>query len=146
MRSMDNNAPIPQTELSAELSDNTTVNYKLFKVSGICLATFLGSIFAGGLLMTLNFTRLGKEAEAKKTLLHAGLATVFIILLVFLTPKNMYIPNTILTIAQVILAYHYVKKYQAAEIDSHIENGGLTNSNWKAAGIALLVLMVVVVA
>lgn len=137
MHSTDNNAPTPQTELN----DNTTVNYKLFKVSGIGLATFLGSMFAGGLLMSLNFQRLGQETKAKQALLYSGLATLFVIIVVSSIPESVDIPNTILTVPQIILVLYFAKNYQTTEIDAHIENGGLAESNWKAAGIALLVLI-----
>ena len=126
---------------NADLTNDLDVNYKLFKITGIGLATFFGTVFAGGILMAINFSRLGREAEAKKALIFSALATLAIIGVSFLIPDDVNIPSVAFTVPQIIIMIQLAKKHQASDIESHVNLGGKTSSNWIAFGISLLVLI-----
>jgi len=128
---------------NANLSDldASTVDKKLYKISGIGLAAFFGTIFASGILMAINYQRLGYQAAAKKTLVWSGIATLVLFGIIFLIPEDTKIPNSAFTIPQIIAMVQLAKRYQQDKLEAHVASGGLLASNWKAFGISLLVLI-----
>jgi len=119
---------------------NAGYDFELYTISAIGLATFFGTVFAGGLILAINFKRLGKESEARKTLLFSAIALAVVFLIAFQIPEDVNVPNIIFTIIQLVAMIQIAKKLQAADINHHIDNGGWVASNWKAFGISLLVL------
>lgn len=117
----------------------------LYKTSGIGVATFIGSVLAGGIIMYINFNRLGLEDKAKKCLIYSTLATLVIFGIAFLIPEDFNIPNIAFTIPQVVAMMQIAKSQQGAFIDDHKSSGGTLASNWKAFGISLVVLVGIVV-
>jgi hypothetical protein len=64
---MTENCEKPAINLENKLNANLR-DFELYKVSAIGLATFCGSVLAGGILLSQNFERLGKRDAATKTL------------------------------------------------------------------------------
>lgn len=126
---------------SADLRSPKVEKFTLYKISGVGVATFFGSILAGGVLMSINYKRLGNEEAAKKTLIYSVLATFAVLGVIFLIPEDIEIPNTALSIPQVIAMVQIAKKNQQNDIDNHISDGGQVSSNWKAFGIGLLTMI-----
>src|SRR5690606_4125770 len=116
-------------------------DYELYKVSAIGIATFFGTILAGGLLLSKNFKRLGKESAARDALIYSVIATVAVTALALLIPEDWNIPSFAFTVPQLVAMMQIARQQQEADIDRHIDNGGALASNWKALGISLLVLL-----
>jgi hypothetical protein len=116
-------------------------DYQLFKVSGIGVATFFGTLLAGGFLMYRNYKNLGKDAAANKALLYSALATVAVFVIAMLIPEGVDIPNIVFTIPQIIAIVQIAKKQQGSDLERHVEEGGQLASDWKAFGISLIVLI-----
>jgi hypothetical protein len=127
------------------ISDRTCPDFALYKVSAIGLATFLGSMAAGGLLLSKNFKKLGKETEARNALIYSVIATIAVFIIGMNIPEDWNIPGIIFTIPQGLVMYHIAKHMQEKDINQHIENGGALASNWKAAGISILVFIGVMI-
>jgi amino acid transporter len=123
---------------SANLGKSQSHEYSLYKITGIGIATFLGSILAGGFLMYLNFKRLGLIEKANKTLIYSSIATVIVFIIIFLIPEDINIPNTAFSIPQIIAMVQIAKHQQGGLIETHAEANGPLASNWKAFGIGLL--------
>jgi len=126
---------------TAELEAKGQAEYKLYKVSGVWTATFLGSMLAGGIVMAINYKRLGMDAEANKTLLYSVLAMLAFFVIIYFIPDDINIPQYVFVIPQVVVMAQLAKRYQQEYIDVHIQNGGEMASNWKAAGIAILTVI-----
>jgi len=124
-------------------SKESAHDYQLFKISGIGIATFFGSLLAGGFLLARNFKNLGNEAAAKKALIYSAIATVAVFAIALLIPEDVNIPNLVFTIPQIIVIVQIAKQQQGNAIARHVEAGGQLASDWKAFGISLLVLLVV---
>jgi len=124
----------------------SSVDYQLYKISGIGIATFFGSILAGGFLMSRNYKKLGKHAAATKALVYSAIATVAVLVISFLIPEDLNIPNLAFTIPQIIVMVQLAKKEQGADIEAHAANGGVLASDWKAFGISLLVIVALMAA
>jgi hypothetical protein len=114
---------------------------KMYRLSGIAIATFLGGLFAGGLLLSKNFKILGQDDLARTALIYSGLGMLGVIVIAVFIPESWNVPNVVFQVPQIVLMYQYAKRHQEADIAAHIENGGGVASNWKAAGIALLVVL-----
>ncbi|MGD8925386.1 MAG: hypothetical protein PVG20_00965 [Thioalkalispiraceae bacterium] len=132
----------PASDLENDV-ETYSLDYKLYKVSGIGVATFFGSILAGGLLMSRNYKHLGKELEARKALIYSFLATFFILLIAFLIPDDVHIPNLVFTIPQIIVMVQIAKSEQGQAIQDHEQRGGALASNWLAFGISILVALAI---
>ena len=120
---------------------NKTYDFELYKISGIGLATFVGSTLAGGFLISQNYKRLGDVRMANKALTYSVLATIALILLAYFTPENMNIPNMVFTVVQVVVIVQIAKQLQGKTISDHISHGGALASNWKAFGLSLLIII-----
>jgi hypothetical protein len=123
-----------------------TLNYQsvatrgpeLHSVKAIALATFLGSIFAGAVLLAINFRRLGKRGMVVPTIL-AGLAALAVLIGIgFAMPGA---PGFIFVIAQIALVRVVATKTQGEALQQHESRGGKIASGWKAAGVGTICLV-----
>lgn len=116
--------------------------YKLYSIEGVMLATFLGSIFAGGLLLAINAFRMGRSAQGW-TLAAGSLVIVvgLVLLSALVLPDRM--PSFVLLIPQMLAAYAVGNHLQKKEIALHQRSGGALASNWGSAGIAILCALLI---
>ncbi|HHW2905687.1 TPA: hypothetical protein ACUUBU_000684 [Pseudomonas aeruginosa] len=111
----------------------------LYRLSAIGLGTFIGTPLAGAFLAAVNLRRLGRAQEVGKTWL-VGLC-LFVLLPVLGATEN--IPSIGFTVAQIFGMVYYAKSAFGPALDSHKAAGGAFISNWRAAGIGLLFMLVV---
>lgn len=130
----------PQANLE-ENEENKKYDFELYKISGIGLATFIGSTLAGGFLISQNYKRLGNVRMANKALTYTVLATIFLFLVAYFMPEDMNVPNMVFTVIQVVVLVQIAKQLQAKELSNHVAHGGVLASNWKAFGISLIVII-----
>lgn len=116
----------------------TTPTYKLFDANAVTLATFLGSPFAGCLLMAINYHRLGHNARAVITLFVGIFLTVLLIFIGWTIKATIPI-----AMAMVFAARWSAEKLQGPAIQNHLNQGGLRFTRWTAfwIGIIFLVLL-----
>lgn len=132
----------------AELIDNSQAehegigDYKLFKISGIGLATFFAGLPGGGFLLAQNFKRQGQHDKANKALGFSIVGFFLILVLGFFLPES--IPNVAYTVTQILIMVNIGKHHQEQIIFKHRQHGQV-ESNWKAFGISLLVFLVEII-
>jgi ABC-type nickel/cobalt efflux system permease component RcnA len=114
-------------------------NTKMYRISGAGIATFAGSMFAGGWVLAKNFRVLGDHDRARKMLIYSGVGTVVMLSIGFAIPESWNIPNVVFLVPQLLAMHQYAKRNQEAHIQAHVENGGQLESNWKAFGVGMLV-------
>lgn len=134
------------TPPQADLSPQATQPYQLYSIGGVGVATFFGSILAGGIIMWINFRRLGKFEAAQKTLIYTCFATIALFGVLMMLPDDLNIPDISFTIPQIIMMVSIAKAQQKADIDAHIRKGGKMASKWKAFGIGLLAIIPILAA
>ena len=132
----------PESNVTLE-GNARTYNYKLFKVSGIGVATFFGTVLAGGYLMYRNYRNLGQYDEAKKVLIWSVVAAVMILGIAFMIPEDINIPNAVLNIVQLVVVMQLAKKWFEQDLIDHELHGGAFASNWIAFGISLIILLII---
>lgn len=110
-----------------------------YKVSGIGLATFLGSSLAGGVLLYLNEKQRGNPQRGYTLLGIALLILALIIGLAILLPVE--VPSVVFGAVQMFAMVHISHSNQGQQLTYHQSQGHGMASNWKAAGISLLVVL-----
>src|ERR1035438_821523 len=83
---MSSSYPIPMP--GGEASPPPIPAYRLFNADSVGLATFLGTPIAGGILMAVNYRRLGKGGKAAAVLLIALLVTALALVFGYLVPQG----------------------------------------------------------
>lgn len=109
----------------------------LYSVQGVVIASVLGSLAAGVVMLYLNYRTLGKVVLAQRWALWG--AAIYIVLIGIAT----LLPNTtVLALAynvfQAIIAYFLATQLQGAAIAYHTSQGGSLHSNLRAAGVGFL--------
>ena len=137
---MQNPYKTPESDVTPE-GKQKTYSYRLFKVTGIGVATFFGTALAGGYLIYRNYKNLGNDAAAKKVMLLSAVATAALFGVSLIIPEGVAGPNVGLTIAQVVVMTQLAKKWFEDDLLDHEVNGGTLASNWLAFGISLLVFL-----
>ncbi|MCW7538336.1 hypothetical protein OOT46_10840 [Aquabacterium sp. A7-Y] len=115
----------------------TAAGPRLYSMGGIMWATFIGNLFATGLLMAHNYRALGQPRKARDAMLLAVAGMVVLLMLVFVLPEN--VPALVFSLPQLLAAYQVAKPHQLHDVDPHLSRAGALHSNWRAAGIGLLV-------
>ena len=141
---MDNSAYTPPGS-DLEFSNNRNYCYKLFDLQSIGIATFFGSLLAGGVVMAINFKNMGRSDHALTTIVCSLIATAILFALVFFVLLDSEIPRFIIVVPQVLLTLFCAKTYQGKSIDKHKENGGKLYSRWLAFLIGVITIVVILI-
>ena len=113
--------------------------YKLYSQTGIDLATVLGTLVAGSLLLAANLRHLGDRNAARNTIILGLVGSFSLVWAVFrLPPAFDAVPGGVFLLLQVGAIHAYGKWKQAEALQHHQESAGVFHSKWRAAGIALL--------
>ncbi len=122
--------------------------HKLYSLGSIGLATFLATWFAGAVLMSRNYSRLGKRRASRISILLGVLSIVLIVITGFFIdyPEQYgaYLPAVLQGIQLGVISM-IAKRLQGEALSAHEGKGGQFYSNWRATGIGLLLLPVAVV-
>lgn len=132
---------VPQAVVD-DVPQQGVVDGKLFTINGIGIATFFGTLIAGGILLAHNYRRLGDSKNAWLSILAGFFVTAMFTFIAYLLPDGMRIG---LAVPQIIAITLYARLQQGAQIEAHQEAGGELVSSWLAAGIGLLTLAVLLV-
>ncbi|KRB11479.1 hypothetical protein [Lysobacter sp. Root690] len=117
------------------------VGAPLFRINAIGLATVLGSVLAGGWLIAMNYAALGRPAQALKAKVLSVLSLFALMALSMVLPEQ--VPRVAVIVPQVFGLIYLARSLQGKAIAERIAAGRPMRSNWLAAGIALLFLVIV---
>ena len=121
-----------------------TPTYSLYTMWSVLVANFFGSLLGSGIVLAINYRRLGRPAAAFNALLGFGFASFALIPLAYFSPEE--IPSAVYWLPQVIAVYAVAKGLQGDALNRHRWAGGPLASSWGAFGIGLATLPVVLVA
>lgn len=109
--------------------------YKLCSVGSMMLAAFLGSPAAGGVLLAINYVRLGRATAAALW----GIVLLLITCAIFWAAMELpdEVPGAMFFVPQLVIMYVIANSLQGKLITAHQRSGGRMISNWAAAGIGL---------
>jgi len=140
---VENNPQFNSQSQEKELDQSNTKKpeHKLYQISGVVIATLFGGVLAGGILMAVNYKRMGKPQCVIPTIAISIVTLLCAIFLSYILPERF--PSLLLSIPQLIAISYLMKNLQEASINHHTHNGGLMESNWLAFGISLVVMLLV---
>lgn len=131
----------PKAELCDDSVEGLQTEVKLFKVSAVGIATFLGTPLAGGIIMAINFSRLGRRSAARSTVVITTLYTVVSTLVLFFIPMMPASVNSWIGIVHALVMHLVAKSYFSEDIENHQRLGGPMASTWIAVGIGFLTML-----
>jgi hypothetical protein len=117
----------------------TVPTYELFDANAVFLAALLGSPVAGGILMAINYKRLGKGGAAVGAIVMGIGVTAIAALAGYFTPGT-YAAG--ISVAFVVAMKGLAQAMQGKAVEHHEQLGGELASRWAAAGVGLVMLAV----
>ena len=126
---------------------NETNGLKLYSQKAIGIATFIGGPLAAGYLIRENYLSLDKPDEAKTSLLIGIISTIVLFSLIFVIPESIMasVPNQIIPAIYTGIIYLIVEKIHGTILNKHLENGNEFYSGWKAAGVGVISLVIILI-
>jgi len=106
-------------------------------------AAFWGSPVAAGIIMAINYSRVGRSTAAKVVFVGALAATAALLALIFAIPEDFNIPAPVFLIPQLILVYTVASSLQTDIIGKHADRGGRVASAWPSVWVGILCLPLV---
>ena len=127
--------------------ENNTKDLKFYSQKAIGIATFIGGPLAAGYLIRENYLSLDKPDEGKKSLIIGLISTVLLFTGIFMIPESIMdkFPNQILPAIYTGIIYLIVEKIHGTILNQHKQNGNEFYSGWKAAGIGLISLIILLI-
>ena len=121
-------------------------NKFFYSQRAILIATFFGSPLAAGILVRKNYINLGKDKEGLYALLIGIIATILLFIGIFAIPEEIMdkIPDVAIPFIYTGIIYLIVERIQGQELRIHKESKGNFYSAWKAAGIGVISMIVLI--
>ncbi len=115
---------------------------RLYSIRGIDIATFFGSLVAGGYLLSRNFRQLGDSEAARNSILLGLLGITAVFTAAFQLPdmdaRQARLVRFVFQAVQVGAVHLAARRFQGAALAEHEASGGTFFSGWRAAGVGLL--------
>lgn len=122
-------------------SESEKPPYKLYSLGSVIIATIFASVFIGGILMAINYKRLGNKVAAWKTLGFSFLALIANLVIANLLPAN--IPPLVFSLPILLAMGQMMSHLQGRFLAEHVNNQGQLESKWKAFGIAFIGMLAI---
>ncbi|MGH1334605.1 MAG: hypothetical protein ACRBFS_00650 [Aureispira sp.] len=129
--------------MNSNVLDEIKPKGKVYTETMIAMAAFFCGPLAAGYLFIENYKTLEQSYKVKKAWTIAILGTLFLVGLDYVLEEFIRVPMIGFGVVSVLITKHFYKKEQEKEITRHIEQGGALHSAWRATGISLLILCVV---
>lgn len=124
-------------------SPDDTPSFTLHPVRGIVWAAFWGSLIAAGIIMAINYSRMGSKTAARITVFIALIATIALFAMLFAIPEESNIPNVVFIVPQLVAVYAIADGLQGGQVRKHAAQRGPVASAWRSVGVGLLCLPLV---
>lgn len=108
---------------------------KIYSITAIGVATFLGGPLAGYYLLSKNYETLNNKDAADKMLTTGVIVTLSMLLILSLLT---FIPNYLISIIFIILLTNHANKNQAEGIEKVLASGGSKYSGWNVFGVIII--------
>jgi hypothetical protein len=124
--------------------EKNTKGLKFYSQRVIGIATFIGGPMAAGYLIRENYRSLEDPENGKKALVIGIIATILLFVGIFSIPESIMnkVPNQILPAIYTGIIYLIVEKIHGTMLNQHKENGNEFYSGWKAVGIGVISLTI----
>lgn len=115
--------------------------YELYSLWSVVLATFIGSLIAGSVLLAINYRRIGRAGAGRTAIAIGAIATLAVIIVTQLMPDQ--VPSALSTFPQLVVVYLIATRLQGDILEQHERAFGPLSSPWGALGIGLIFLILI---
>jgi len=119
-----------------------TLTRKLYSQKAVMIGTLLGGPLAGGYLLAKNYKALNQPEKIGRTWIFSIIAFALLMVLAFIVPEQ--VPGFVYFFLYAWMGHFAAQKLQGSFLQKHASEGGVFYSNWKAAGIGIIVALVFV--
>ena len=118
---------------------------RFHSLTAVGLAAYLGGPLAAGILIRRNFISMGEPGRGSWALWLSLLATVAIFGGLSLVPEQIMakVPNAVIPAVYTAVIFALAEKWQGAVLRKHKENKARFYSRWRAAGVGLISLVLI---
>lgn len=140
---MNSNSTLPENKNIID-TENKTKDLKFYSQKAIGIATFFGGPLAAGYLIRENYLSLKKPEEGRKSLIIGIAFTIVLFGGLFMIPESIInkVPSQILPLIYSGIIYLIVERIHGTILNQHKKYKNEFFSNWKAAGVGFLSLLV----
>ena len=124
-------------------SPHDAPTFTLHPMRGVVWAAFWGSLIAAGIVMAINYSRMGSKTAARITVVIAVIATIALFAVIFAIPEDINIPNVVFLVPQLVAVYAIANGLQGDQVRQHAARRGTVASAWPSVGIGFLCLPLV---
>ncbi len=119
---------------------------KMYSLSAIGLATFLGAPLGGSILIRENYRALNEERKGDVALAFGVLTTIFIFLFIIIIPNHIidFIPSQLIPAIYTGLTSLWVHYYQGDKLNEYEQSGYKFITKWKAFGLGIISALIIV--
>ena len=118
--------------------DEPPPTYRLFTPRAVAISSFIGSSVAGGIVMAINYYRVGKRGESAAAVIGSVLLLIVLAVGMAFAPQAESAPATLVGLVQATLMYVAAQSLQGTLLEKHVARGGPLESGWLGAGIGCL--------
>ncbi|MET0637922.1 MAG: hypothetical protein ABWZ25_17960 [Chitinophagaceae bacterium] len=116
---------------------------EIYRDQSVAIGTFVGGPLVAGYLIADNFKRLGQPGKVAITWVISVAVTLGIFAAGIFIPGIERIPSFVIPLLYTFIAHILTRNYQGPLINDHISRGGPVFSNWRAVGVGLIGLVIV---
>lgn len=129
------------------LTTAVPTDLKFYSQRAIALATFIGGPLAAGYLIRANYLKLNQSKKGLKALLISIAITIVLFAGVFMVPESIIdkLPSMVIPAVSTVISYYLVDNIQGDVLSKYKDQKEAFYSNWKAAGIGLLAVLILAV-
>jgi hypothetical protein len=131
-----------EAELAGQPEPRDRPGHTLFSSLNVSVATFLGSVLAGSVLLAINYRRLGRGRHALLSVVIGFAATSLLCVLAFFVIPDS-VPRPLYTAINIAIAFGMrlvADALQGEALSAHEAAGGRVGAGWATAGISLAIL------
>jgi len=119
----------------------TDRSFRLYAPLHVTLATAIGGPLATGILLAANYRRIGRHSAARLAALGGVVATLLVLGTAWVLPSGFL--DLLLAAAYLGIGHEVARQLQGGVVADHRSAGGSLHSPWRAVGVGLACVAVV---
>jgi general stress protein CsbA len=128
-----------------EINSEVRPEYSLYSIKSITLATAIGSVLAGVILLSSNLKKVNREDEVLQTYIFGIVTLVVLVFASLKIPFANKIPDFIFYLIQIGMVQLFANYKLKQDLLTHEKHQGPFYSQWRAAGISVLFTLAIFV-
>lgn len=125
-----------------DVLDTQPITGKVYTVTQITIATFLGGPLGGGYMISENYKLFNQSTKATQTIIYSVAALLILFAIGYLIPDGSSFPATILPVLYAIGIRQVAQAAQGNLIDLHTNSGGAAFSWGRAIAVGVVSLVI----